>query len=128
MEKEKKIIEILKALSEENRLKLFLFLSIKPLCVCELEQLFHISLPTISLHLKVLKHANLIESKKQSRWIQYSIVPSKLNIKLLQFLKKELHFETKFQKEIQIINQIHPKHAKNKKKRFLELTPKFNRF
>ncbi len=113
-----KIIEILKALSEENRLKLFLFLSVKPLCVCELLQLLNISLPTISIHLKALKQANLIESKKISRWIQYSIKKTKLNLKLLKFLKEELQFEKNFKKEIHIIKKMKVLYVKRKEKTY----------
>jgi DNA-binding transcriptional ArsR family regulator len=51
------------------------------LCVCELEDRFDLSQPTISHHLKLLREAGLIEGERRGTWVYY-----KLNAKALEQL------------------------------------------
>jgi ArsR family transcriptional regulator len=48
-------------------------------CVCELVPLFELSQPTISHHLKVLRHAGLVESERQGLWAYYYVLPGVLD-------------------------------------------------
>ncbi len=41
------------------------------LCACDVEQRVHLSQPTISHHMSVLKKAGLVEAKKQGQWVWY---------------------------------------------------------
>ena len=41
------------------------------LCACDVEQRVHLSQPTISHHMSVLKKAGLVEAKKQEQWVWY---------------------------------------------------------
>lgn len=45
------------------------------ICVCDLTPAFELSLPTISRHLKQLKHAGLIDSERRGTWVYYRLVP-----------------------------------------------------
>lgn len=53
-----------KALGEPTRLKIIKLLAARDLCVCDLEEIMQISQPRISQHLKVLKHAGLVNERK----------------------------------------------------------------
>lgn len=44
-------------------------------CVCKLNDLFDISPPTLSHHLKLLRQAGVIEGRRDGVWIYYSISP-----------------------------------------------------
>jgi ArsR family transcriptional regulator len=68
-----KLVNFLKAISEENRLKILCILQKGELCVCEIWQ--HLDLPQnlVSHHLKVLKDFGLVESKKESTKVIYSL-------------------------------------------------------
>ncbi|MDD3893514.1 MAG: metalloregulator ArsR/SmtB family transcription factor [Syntrophomonadaceae bacterium] len=55
---------VFKALGEPTRLKIIKLLSVRDLCVCDLEEIMEISQPRISQHLKVLKHAGLVNERK----------------------------------------------------------------
>jgi ArsR family transcriptional regulator len=55
---------VFKALGEPTRLKIIKLLSVHDLCVCDLEEIMEISQPRISQHLKVLKHAGLVNERK----------------------------------------------------------------
>jgi len=41
------------------------------LCACDVEQRVHLSQPTISHHMSILKKAGLVEAKKQGQWVWY---------------------------------------------------------
>src|SRR5262245_27486289 len=47
-------------------------------CVCELTAAFELTARTISHHLKVLKHAGLIDSERRGTWVYYWINPGVL--------------------------------------------------
>jgi ArsR family transcriptional regulator, arsenate/arsenite/antimonite-responsive transcriptional repressor len=44
-------------------------------CVCDLNDAFELSQPTISHHLRVLRDAGLVESSRRGTWAYYRLVP-----------------------------------------------------
>ncbi|TCK60381.1 ArsR/SmtB family transcription factor [Seleniivibrio woodruffii] len=66
-------VEVFKALGDGNRLRIVCMLGVRDLCVCEINAVLNISMSTISSHLKVLRNAGLVTSKKDGRWIIYSL-------------------------------------------------------
>ena len=76
MEQLRKLNRILKALSDEGRLRIvFLLNKKKGLCVNEIREIIDLSQPTISSHLKVLENAGLIVNKRDGIWVNYSLNP-----------------------------------------------------
>jgi ArsR family transcriptional regulator len=67
------MIDILKALSDETRLRIFNLLKEEALCVCEIETLLNISQSNTSRHLNKLKQSNVIRSTKDAQWVHYEI-------------------------------------------------------
>ena len=68
------IREIFYALSDEIRLKIVrLLIAHKELCVCQLQEVFGISQPNISFHLRILKNAKLVKSRREGKWSYYSL-------------------------------------------------------
>jgi ArsR family transcriptional regulator len=43
-------------------------------CVCELVREFDLAQPTISHHLKILRNAGLVESRRRGTWAYYRLV------------------------------------------------------
>lgn len=70
------MVEILKALSDENRMRIVNILLPGELCVCEIEYLLNMTQTNVSRHLKILKTAGIIERNKQAQWIHYHISES----------------------------------------------------
>lgn len=62
-----------KALSDETRLSILAYLQAGELCVCELLDALRMPQSTVSHHLFILQNAGLITSRKQGRWVLYSI-------------------------------------------------------
>ncbi len=69
------IVEILKALSDETRVRILHLVQEKPLCVCEIQEILGISQSNTSRHLIKLKNAKLIQGDKKAQWVYYSLAP-----------------------------------------------------
>lgn len=67
------IIQILKALAHENRIRILNLLAKSELCVCELENIMQINQSNASRHLAKLKQVNLIKGRKKAQWIYYHL-------------------------------------------------------
>jgi ArsR family transcriptional regulator len=64
-------VNVMKALSDANRVKILKMLLHRPLCVCEIQAALGIAQPTVSSHLKVLEEAGLVASRKDGLWVNY---------------------------------------------------------
>lgn len=62
-----------KALADENRVRMLLALRDGELCVCQITELFGLAFSTTSKHLSILYQAGLLDSRKEGRWIYYSL-------------------------------------------------------
>jgi len=65
------LINITKALADENRVRALGALQHQPLCVCQIIELLGLAPSTVSKHLAILRHAGLVTSKKEGRWIYF---------------------------------------------------------
>lgn len=82
----KKTTRILKALADENRVRiLYLLRERENLCVCEIREIIGLSQPTISSHLKLLENNELVTFNKDGKWVNYSMNPN-LDIKIKQII------------------------------------------
>lgn len=70
------IVEILKVISDNNRLRILNLLYVKELCVCELEYLLGISQSNLSKHLRLMSDADFLESRRQNKFAYYKIKES----------------------------------------------------
>lgn len=71
----KKLEKVLKACSDDNRIRILKLLEKKKLCVCELAFVLGITQPSVSRHLKKLLNAGLIKTEKDSFWTNYFLAP-----------------------------------------------------
>ncbi len=67
------VLNILKALSERNRLRAFMSLVEGELCVCQIVELLNLAPSTVSKHLSILNRSGLLGSYKKGRWVYYYI-------------------------------------------------------
>ena len=67
------LIDVTKALADENRLRALFALSGRELCVCQIIELLGLAPSTVSKHLSILRHARLVESRKNGRWMFYRL-------------------------------------------------------
>ena len=67
------LIEILKALADEKRLKICRILLSNDLCVGALAKHLGISKPAVSQHLRILRKAGLVRGEKRGYWTHYRV-------------------------------------------------------
>jgi ArsR family transcriptional regulator, arsenate/arsenite/antimonite-responsive transcriptional repressor len=69
-------VDALRALAHPVRWGILLRLAAEPgICACDFTEFFDVSQPTISAHLKVLREAGLVTTKRNGTTICYSIAP-----------------------------------------------------
>lgn len=106
MDNLKKITTVLKALSDENRLRITMMLMERPMCVCEINQILHIAISTISAHLKTLKYAGIITDIKDKRWVEYRLKEDEEIIDLLTLIKSKLTNCETIKNDIEKVSKI----------------------
>jgi ArsR family transcriptional regulator len=69
-----------KALGDPVRLRLLSLIAStgSEACVCDLNDAFDLTQPTISHHLKVLREAGLVTSERRGTWVYYRLDPHAL--------------------------------------------------
>lgn len=68
-----RLVEIFKALGDENRIRILNLLRKGELCVCEIEAILGITQSNVSRHLNKLKNAGIITYEKKSQWVYYKV-------------------------------------------------------
>jgi ArsR family transcriptional regulator, arsenate/arsenite/antimonite-responsive transcriptional repressor len=68
-------VETLKFLSDGNRLRILKILSRRESCVCELIEQVGLTQPLVSYHLRRLRDAGLVRTRRKAQWVYYSIEP-----------------------------------------------------
>lgn len=86
------LVNMLKALGDENRLRILNLLRNERLCVGELETILNMTQSNVSRHLIKLKNSEMITQEKKAQWVYYQINHSLLKRHpiLLEFLYKEM--------------------------------------
>ncbi len=77
---EDRLVRQLKALAHPTRLGMLQRLALEPeICACDLGEAFAVSQPTVSEHLRVLREAGLVTTRRRGTTICYSAVPEALS-------------------------------------------------
>ena len=72
-------VDVLRALAHPVRWGILRRLAAEPgICACDFTEFFDVSQPTISAHLKVLRGAGLVTTRRSGTTICYSIAPGRL--------------------------------------------------
>jgi ArsR family transcriptional regulator, arsenate/arsenite/antimonite-responsive transcriptional repressor len=81
LEQAEQVAPLLKALADPVRLRLMSLVASHErgeACVCDLNEAFDLSQPTISHHMKVLHEAGLVDRHKRGVWVYYRVRPQAL--------------------------------------------------
>ena len=94
------IVKILSALSDTTRLRIYLLLLEGEFCVCELGSILGIEQSRISHGLRILREADLIGSRREGKWVIYSVNPNTVGNEIIQGLKKEVKLNASDRRKI----------------------------
>jgi len=93
----------LKALGDPVRLRLFSLLGKHDeLCVCHLVDALKLPQSTVSRHLSVLRHAGLVQTRREGKWMHYALCGN-VAVQLVLMLDT-LHVEQ--QDDMQALQQV----------------------
>ena len=69
------LLALARILSDPTRVRIVAALRNGELCVCELVDALDISQSSLSSHLQICRQAGVLVTRKESRWIYYSLSP-----------------------------------------------------
>ncbi|MFV2066604.1 MAG: ArsR/SmtB family transcription factor [Pirellulales bacterium] len=69
----RELLAVVKALADENRLRILAALDGHELCLCQIVTLLGLATSTVSRHASILQQARLVESRKQGRWTYFRL-------------------------------------------------------
>ena len=99
-----RLLACFKALGDPVRLRLFSLLGQHPeVCVCHLVEAVDIPQSTISRHLGVLRHAGLVDTRRDGKWMYY-----RLNAELAASFEElvQPHLDEQMQKDRCLLQNI----------------------
>ena len=106
MELENLRLKVLRALSDETRLKLIEFLRHgNEICVCDIEQIFDKTQSTLSRHLKTLVDADILESRREGNKKLFKVKDTQV-FKLLAIIDNLIKRNEKFKKIVELQQKI----------------------
>lgn len=80
------VLDFLRVLSDPTRLRILCLVREKELCVCEILETMKLPQNLVSHHLRVLREAGIILSKREGKFVKYSSLPEKLSTKMDEVL------------------------------------------
>ena len=69
-------VKVTKAISDENRIRILMFLRDGELCLCQINEVLGLASSTVSKHMSILFEAGLVRVRKEGRW-RYFRLPGK---------------------------------------------------
>ena len=103
-----KLVAIYRCLCDETRLRILHLLSVRPLCVCHLQEILGEPQVKISKHLAYLKVQGMAESRRHQNWMIYSL-PRKRSSELetnLKCLQDCVSTEPVFKKDLRALANL----------------------
>lgn len=100
-----KSANVLKLLGDKTRLTIVAILKQRECCVCEFLEVFDMSQPSISQHLRKLKDAGMVKEERRGQWIYYSLNKQIEQYGLIQDILEHVPDQTD---NIQMIEKANP--------------------
>ncbi len=82
----KTVLNIGKALSDENRLRALMALREGELCACQIVELLGLAPSTTSKHMSILQRSGLVQARKEGRWMYYRLSGPKASAEVRETL------------------------------------------
>lgn len=95
------LVKMLKALSDETRLRIINLVNDQELCVCDIMEVLSISQTKASRHLGVLRNAGLVNDRKNAQWSYYSMKNSLLTDLINSLINTILREHSIYNKDLQ---------------------------
>ncbi|QQK79188.1 winged helix-turn-helix transcriptional regulator [Salicibibacter cibi] len=84
------VADALKVISDPTRLLMMKLISKKEYCVCQFVDMFEISQPAVSQHIRKLKQAGVVEEDRRGQWRFYSMDRSAPKVAVIQAILDQI--------------------------------------
>jgi len=103
-----KILNITKAMADENRIRALMMLVEGELCVCQIIEMLGLAPSTVSKHMSILRQAGLVGIRKEGRWIYYRLAEheAKTACEILNWLKRHLKNDKRILDDVKKLRQL----------------------
>jgi ArsR family transcriptional regulator len=103
-----KMLNITKALSDENRIRALMMLTGGELCVCQIIDMLGLAPSTVSKHMSILRQAGLVETRKEGRWIYYRLADREARpvCEILNWLQRHLKDDKRILDDVKQLRRI----------------------
>ncbi|HEX28915.1 TPA: ArsR family transcriptional regulator [Candidatus Poribacteria bacterium] len=102
----RKIVHQLKALADEGRMTLFLILWRRECCVCELMNIMGWEQSRVSHQLKLLRFAELVENRREGKWMIYFIPEEVRRDELVSVITEKVKLPADIERRIEMVKEI----------------------
>ncbi len=101
------IAVLMKAMSEGNRLRIInALMHQEEMCACQIVELLDVSGATISRHMDVLMRAGLVESRKEGKWVHYSLASPGSADPVLEWLRERFQGSPRAMNDLRVLEKI----------------------
>lgn len=103
------LMAVIKALADENRVRILMALGNKELCVCQVVELLGLAPSTVSKHIAILKNARLVECRKDGRWMFYRLAEDDVSVEakeITELVSRLLADDSQEREDIKQLKQI----------------------
>ena len=100
------IVQVYKALGHPARVRIMAMLRAGELCVCQITAVLRLAPSTVSAHLAELRRAELLEERKQGRWVHYSLAETELARGATAGLWQRIKRDPQIRDDAAIVRQI----------------------
>ncbi len=103
----REVLDLIKLLSDQSRLRILLLLTEKELCVCQIMGVLDMSQPLVSRNLSLLLKAGFLKDRRQGKLMFYEIkkvLPGK-HLQFLAVLRELLKDDTTLKKDLRSLGE-----------------------
>jgi len=102
------VLNITKALSDENRVRALMMLADGELCVCQIIEMLQLAPSTVSKHMSILRQAGLVETRKEGRWIYYRLADRNVTkaYEIIDWLQRHLKKDKRVLEDLKRTRQM----------------------
>jgi len=105
----RELLAVMKALSDENRLRILVALNGRELCLCQIVELLSLATSTVSKHMSVLQQARLVDARKDGRWTYFRLAdvdPPEIVQQATELVVQSLRKDAKIREDAKRLKQI----------------------
>ncbi|MDU1845525.1 metalloregulator ArsR/SmtB family transcription factor [Niallia sp. FSL W8-1348] len=86
----KETANVLKLLGDKTRLAMVSMLAEQECCVCEFVEIFKMSQPSISQHLRKMRDLGIVKEQRKGQWVVYSLSTTSEYYEIVKTLLKHV--------------------------------------